>query len=259
MNKTDALRMLGSFEDDLGRLYGQSASDYRGRVVEVDSVQAYLRAERHRFVEVASLLPASPRPGARLLDVGIAYGFLAALVDSKEGWKAEGLEIAENIPVYCAFAKDRGIPVHAGKLGVTPLPFADGTFDAVVFSEVLEHLRLSPKLVFGELRRILAPGGFLIVTTPNMARLTPLLKLLAGRNPHEAFPEDVVSENITEHLTHIREYTMGEVMGLLERHGFSVIEARYSGCMERERAHYLITALVPPWRGNLMVLACKAP
>lgn len=163
----------------------------------------------------------------------------------------------ENIPVYCAFAKERDIPIHAGKLGIQPLSFASESFDAIIFSEVLEHLRLSPRLIFGELRRILAPKGFLILSTPNMARLTHLLKLLAGRNPCEKFPLDVVSENVTEHLTHIREYTMGEVTELLKHFGFSIEEARYSHCMERERAHHWVTTFIPPWRGNLMILARK--
>lgn len=51
------------------------------------------------------------------------------------------------------------------------LPFADGTFDAVIIGEVLEHLPV-PDSVLSELRRVLQIGGSLIVTTPNAYELT---------------------------------------------------------------------------------------
>ena len=257
MSPQQMLDRLKAFEAEILHLYQISASDYREKTISAESVLQYLGREQHRFAEMAAMLPGPPHPQARLLDVGLAYGFLAALLQSAGSWKCEGLELPENIPVYCAFARAHGVTVHPGKLGLKPLPLADASYDAIVFSEVLEHLRISPSLVFRELRRVLAPDGYLLLTTPNVARLTNVLKLLAGRNILESFPEDVESENITDHLTHIREYTMNEVCALLEKNGFAIRQARFSGCMEKERPHRWITALVPPWRGNLMVLAQK--
>ncbi len=254
-----ALTKLRMDSGEIARLYPGTASDYRGRPVDAASVLQYLEKERARFAEVIAMLPDPPHIGARLLDVGIAYGFLDVVLGEDEKWRCEGLETPENIPVYCAYAQACGIPVHAGKLGVKPLDFEPGSFQAILFSEVLEHLRLSPPLGFGEVNRLLAPGGWLLLTTPNMARLTHITQLLLGRNPCEPFPEGIVSENITEHLTHIREYTMGELTGLLERHGFAVRQTRYSDCMERGRPHGWITRCVPRWRGDLMVLAEKRP
>lgn len=251
-----ALQRLHSLEPEISRLYAGPVPDYRGRIVDAGSVRRYFISEQRRMAEVAALLPDLPADGARLLDVGIAYGFLPVLLQAESSWHCEGLELAENIPVYCALARHHGIPLHPGKLGATPLPFPDGSFQAVIFSEVIEHLRLSPLLVLRELRRLLKPGGWLILTTPNMARFAHWTKLLFGQNPLEAFP-DVATENITEHLTHIREYTMGELRELLPQAGFQIVEARYSACMERNRPHFFVTALVPPWRGNLMVLARK--
>jgi len=257
MTNYRALELLDSFAMDIPNLYPKPRLDYRGRVVNVQSVKQYLMTERHRLAEIAAMLPDPPVHGARLLDVGIAYGFLPVLLKQDKNWRCEGLELPENIPAYCAFAQEHGIIVHPGKLGMEPLPFPDTSFHAIIFSEVLEHLRLAPPLIFQELKRLLANRGFLIVTTPNIARLTNIMKLIAGRNPMEPFPENVISENITDHLTHIREYTMAELTGLLERNGFDVRCAHYSGCMERNRPHGWITPLVPPWRGSLMVLAQK--
>jgi SAM-dependent methyltransferase len=252
-----SLARLNEFHSDIARLYARKTTDYRGRTIDEGSVRKYLDAEKYRFAAIASLLPPPPSSSSRLLDVGIAYGFLPALLNTSSSWKCEGLEVAENIPVYCALAVDRSIPIHTGKLGLNPLPFPDESFDAIILSEVLEHLRLSPSLVFLELKRILKKGGYLVITTPNVARLTNILKLLVGRNPLEAFPDDVITDNITEHLTHIREYTMRELIKLCARHKLEILNAHYSRCMEHGRPHFWITACVPPWRGNLMILARK--
>ena len=253
----EALRRLDAFGVEIPHLYFKSVMDYRGRLVTAESVGRYLQQEKNRFAEIAHFLPQKPRLDARLLDIGIAYGFLAVLLQENKGWKCEGLELPENIPVYCTFASTHKIAVHPGKLGIKPLPLVDSSFDAIVFSEVLEHLRISPSLVFAELRRLLMPGGFLLLTTPNLARFTNIAKLWVGRNILEPFPKGIESENITEHLTHIREYTMQEVVDLLKNNGFRIRQAHFSSCMEKQRLHHWLTAWVPPWRGSLMVLAEK--
>ncbi|MEM4888747.1 MAG: hypothetical protein QXJ64_04840, partial [Thermosphaera sp.] len=58
------------------------------------------------------------------------------------------------------------------------------------------------------------PGGRLILTTPNIASLFRRLRLLLGAQP--------------QYVTHVHEYTKREVVELLEKHGFRVLEARYS-------------------------------
>jgi len=45
------------------------------------------------------------------------------------------------------------------------LPFVDGTFDAVICSELLEHV-YSPARVIDEVRRVMVPGGILLITVP---------------------------------------------------------------------------------------------
>ncbi|MCC7518882.1 MAG: class I SAM-dependent methyltransferase [Verrucomicrobiae bacterium] len=256
MTYEHALRWLRLESAELATLYPTPRLDYRGRTIAVETVRAYLVQEERRFAEAISMLPPPPRPGMRLIEIGIAYGFLAALAKAA-GWAAEGLEVPENIPVYCAFALHHEIPVHPGKLGVKPLDLPEGRYGAVIFSEVLEHLRLPTPLVFRELHRILAPGGYLLLTTPNMARLSNVAKLLLGRNVVEAFPEDAECENATELLTHVREYTMRELRQGLAHAGFDEVSARYSACMERRKLRRLLTAWIPCGRGNLMILARK--
>lgn len=54
----------------------------------------------------------------------------------------------------------------AARADLARLPFADATFDIVISSHVAEHLT-QPEAVFGELARVLRPGGRLLVLTPN--------------------------------------------------------------------------------------------
>ena len=54
-----------------------------------------------------------------------------------------------------------------------PLPFRDAAFDALFAGELIEHLP-DPRPALAEFRRVLRPGGALILTTPNRLRLANL-------------------------------------------------------------------------------------
>jgi len=51
-------------------------------------------------------------------------------------------------------------------------PFNDNEFDTVLCCEIIEHLTLNPTHMLYEIHRILKPDGCLIITTPNVSRLT---------------------------------------------------------------------------------------
>jgi SAM-dependent methyltransferase len=79
------------------------------------------------------------------------------------------------------------------------IPYQNGTFDAVVADNVLEHLD-SPELVFAEVSRVLRPGGLFFAKTPNRthyvtiaAQITPdsfhrFYNRLRGRDEADTFP-----------------------------------------------------------------------
>jgi len=75
-----------------------------------------------------------------------------------------------------------GIAVEKVDLG-KPLPFSDGHFDGILFSEGIEHLD-AQIFCLKEMARILKPGGLLIVTTPNILHLAGRLSYLLTGHAH---------------------------------------------------------------------------
>lgn len=102
-------------------------------------------------------------PPGKLLDVGCGDGTFLHLMRSK-GWDVDGIDFD---PKAVETAKRKfGLALRHGDLRAASLP-AD-TFDAVTMSHVIEHLP-QPVEMLAEIKRILKPGGRLIMTTPNTA------------------------------------------------------------------------------------------
>jgi SAM-dependent methyltransferase len=91
-----------------------------------------------------------------------------------------------------------------------------GTYEIIILAEVIEHLYTPPQKVLGSLRRLLKPGGWLVIQTPNAASLEKRLKLLWGGNPYEMIRET------PDNPGHYREYTVSELRALVKSAGFCV-------------------------------------
>jgi SAM-dependent methyltransferase len=115
---------------------------------------------------------------------------------------------------------DAGVRYVPWNLEQLPYPLEDESADAVVMTEVFEHLRDYPVNSLLESHRILRIGGRLYFTTPNQTYVVNRARLLAGRNVATPLP-DWISGSI--HARHAREYTFGEVDELMARAGFRVV------------------------------------
>jgi SAM-dependent methyltransferase len=155
-----------------------------------------------------SFLLAEVRPGDRALDIGCGTGdFTAALAQA--GARAVGVEVAQ-AAVERARARHPGLDFRLVPIE-GPLPLEDSSFDLVWASEVIEHVDDTARWL-SEVRRVLAPGGRLLVTTPSHGRLRVALGGV------ERF-----SEPLGDHL-HL--YTRGSLRSLLEEFGFGDIRVR---------------------------------
>lgn len=100
----------------------------------------------------------------RLLDIGCGNG--AYLLQMRAlGWEVAGIDIDEQAIAAC---RARGLPVFLGTLEECRFP--DESFDVVTMNHVIEHVP-DPLRLLRECRRVLSPGGYLALVTPNLESL----------------------------------------------------------------------------------------
>jgi SAM-dependent methyltransferase len=93
-------------------------------------------------------------------------------------------------------------------------PYSDGEFDLVIFAEIIEHLLNDSCKVLREIKRVLKPNGVLILTTPNVARLENITRLISGANIYDPY------SGYGPYGRHNREYNCHELDQLLKFEGF---------------------------------------
>lgn len=169
------------------------------------------------FGERLAFLRREVRSGDRALDLGCGTGeFTAALAQA--GARATGADVAEAALVRARARysdQDHHPPLPFRLVPIDgPLPFDDNGFDLVWTSEVIEHVADTARWL-SEVRRVLAPAGRLLLTTPSHGRLRVALGGV------ERF-----SEPLGDHL-HL--YTKRSLRALLQEFGFEPVEVRAVG------------------------------
>lgn len=176
-----------------------------------------------------------PLAGATGADVGPGWGFLDVLLVERYGLRVVCAEHPDNLAAYSGLLKAHGIEVCPCRLGRELCPFDAGSLDFVIFGEVLEHLKLPPLRVLREVTAPLRIGGALLLTTPNIARQSNIELLRRGLNILEPFREDIPPDlDVTDFVSHIREYTPQEVVDLVEACGLRVTDLAMCNLIGRE-------------------------
>lgn len=138
---------------------------------------------------LAALRDGGIRSGSRVLDVGCGDAALTGLVANKLGARVTGVD---TVPLSIELAKAEFAKRHlAGEFALIDgyeYPFDDASFDAVVCSDVIEHV-LDPTALLKEMWRVLAPGGMAVLTTPVRYTEKPLDRM----HVQEWFPGDFTS------------------------------------------------------------------
>jgi len=148
--------------------------------------------------------------GDAILEIGCHAGaFLAEFAG--QGRRLVGIDIA---PKLIGIAREQfGIEAYCSDV-TRGLEFADGVFRAVIMTEVIEHV-IDTDSVLNEVKRVLKPGGILLISTPNICSLKNRLLLLAGRYPQGP-------EYRTGGAGHVRVYSSRALVGQLQEHGFDI-------------------------------------
>lgn len=179
------------------------------------------RSLRQARVLAAALGPATRTP-CTVLDIGCGDGSAAATAAPLlSGHRVVGVDWSQD-----ALTRARARLPYAvrGELTGGGLPFRSGCADAVLFSEVVEHL-VDPDSALDEIRRVLRPGGHLMLSTPNLAAWYNRALLLAGVQPvfSEVSLRAVHGRPGREVVGHLRLYTARALREFVAAAGFEVV------------------------------------
>lgn len=115
--------------------------------------------------------------GGRFLDIGCASGALGAALKGAGATYVAGVEAH---PAAAGRARGRLDAVVEGDILTGPIPFDKGTFDYIVFADVLEHL-VDPEAAIRRYLPYLRSTGHVVASVPNMRFYVVLLRLIADR------------------------------------------------------------------------------
>lgn len=148
---------------------------------------------------------------ASILEIGCSSGATGALALARGKCRRYcGVELFAE---PAAAARERLTEVVEGDVEQLELPWPEHTFDALILSEVLEHLR-DPWSVLERVRPLLRPGALVFASTPNVAHREIIVMLLRGRWELRSYgPLDA---------THLRWFSPSSLRDAFEQAGYVV-------------------------------------
>lgn len=198
---------------------------FGGRHVEQYELDIRMQARRTSVAYALADLP----DHSRVLDVGCGIGDLVRML-SDRSLRSTGVDISMHSLTIALAASPKGGAYAAAS--ADRLPFPDGTFDALISIEVLEHLP-DDRAGAIEMARVLKPNGLLVASVPNhyyfpsYRRLMGHFRhydrhsLLAIANQVGLIPETPLAQHRTLNAAHL--YTYAVLRGL------ALVASRLSG------------------------------
>jgi len=146
--------------------------------------------------------------GKRVLDVGCGRGQMGQLLSERFDCVVTGIEINPEFAAECRGYQQVLIGSAEDEAVLTSL---SERFDIILCGDVLEHLR-QPEIPLRAFHQLIAPGGRLLISVPNVAQVRLRLRLLLGK-------WDYTSEGIMDR-THLRWFTLSSVRAMVTEYGW---------------------------------------
>jgi SAM-dependent methyltransferase len=180
----------------------------------------YLRQDFRRFLYTLSIIPQGK---GDLLEIGANPYFTSMLINKFSDYKLFctnffGDDQPQKSMQYKVDDKGERLAYEYVSYNVErdSLPFGADTFDVVLCCEVIEHLTNDPIKALLNFKTMLKDDGYLILTTPNVARLENVNKMIAGLNIYDPY------SGYGPYGRHNREYNKDELYKLFSRLGFDI-------------------------------------
>jgi 2-polyprenyl-3-methyl-5-hydroxy-6-metoxy-1,4-benzoquinol methylase len=139
------------------------------------------------------------RRGGKILDVGCGVGILGKTLKDKYNSSVDGIDLSRTA---IKKALKNGLNAKVADIEKT-WPFKDSQFDTVISQQVIEHL-VNPDIFIEESKRVLKKGGYLVITTPNLASWFNRVLFLLGYQP---FYTEISTQDKTLGMSFIRNFT----------------------------------------------------
>lgn len=192
--------------------------------------------------------PPQDRGNLMLLSLGCANGVVEQKIKNRTSIKVYGLEASRK---NANNAEKKGIEMSIGDV-TQKFPFEDHSFDFVFAGEIIEHL-VDTKKFLREIKRVLKPNGFLILTTPNLAHIVDRVRFIFGKAPRQTNPLHKFL------FLHIRPFTFGSLKESLEKTNFKLISFKSNYVLlDIENKRYksrMLAKILPSWGGSLIIKA----
>lgn len=244
--------------------YAQAPIDFLDRGMDTGEQEYLSRAAPSYERTVRDLeLHLGNLEGVRILEIGSYFGAVS-LALAGMGAHVTAFDLPRyllNERLQGRFAA-AGIASLPGDLRDGSLGLADGSFDAVIMCETLEHLNFNPIPCLREVHRILRDAGLLYLSLPNVASLSNRKRMVLGRSYHNPIADFFHQLDPTKDFSvglHWREYTMGEIHELLERLGFTSARSYYHHSPADRLLPRIVYGAWPSMRPNQTHFAVKTP
>jgi SAM-dependent methyltransferase len=205
----------------------QEVVDYLLSFVKDADELAYVKQHLRRFLATLQRIPPAASPDNKLLELGSLLHLAPAIVKycgyrevlCADFWNSDE-KVAQEIVTQVEGSDRYTFELRNFNVEKDAFPYADGEFRTVLCCELIEHLQHDPMHMLWECNRVLEPGGFLLLTTPNIASCRAIEGLLVGCTPY-LFPQYNLTDVVDQHN---REYAPYEIGVALAAAGFKVIE-----------------------------------
>jgi len=154
--------------------------------------------------------------GSRVLEFGCATGYMSRVLRDRLGATVVGVELEATAAEEAGLQCERVVVGDVEELDLEA-ELGGERFDAILFADVLEHLR-DPGAVLRRVRPFVAEGGAIVASIPNVAHASVRLALLAGSFRYRE--QGLLDES------HLRFFTREGVQDLFEGSGYLIGEWR---------------------------------